>query len=129
MRTNGYRLVFLPGLDVVVVRRFPIQADLEPLPGFSVDLGRHSGGIALLNPRLPSWAPPGQSFVKPEAIGDGNAGWTNRGSQPERDTSRDEIPGLEHAATVAPCVAFDGVDAMRRERSNDNRLKACSTTW
>ena len=70
MRTNGCRLVILAGIDVVFVRRLPIQADLEPLPGFSVDLGRYSGGIALLNPRLPSWAPPGQSFVnrRPSAM-------------------------------------------------------------
>ncbi len=86
----------------MVVRQFPIQADLEPLPGFSVDLGRHSGGIASLNPRLRSWAPPGQSFVKPEAIGDGDAGWMTRSSQTGHDSSRDEIPGLENGATVAP---------------------------
>ena len=102
MRTNGCRLVILAGIDVVFVRRLPIQADLEPLPGFSVDLGRYSGGIALLNPRLPSWAPPGRSFVKPQAVGDGDAGWTNRSSQTGHDSSRDEIPGLENGATVAP---------------------------
>ena len=32
----------------------PIQADLEPLPGFRAVLGGQSGGIAALNPRLPS---------------------------------------------------------------------------
>jgi hypothetical protein len=84
------------------VCRFPIQVDLEPLPGFGVDLGRHSGGIALLNPRLPSWAPPGRSFVKPQAVGDGDAGWTNRSSREGRDSRRNEIPELEHGATVAP---------------------------
>ena len=114
MRTNGCRLVILAGIDVVFVRRLPIQADLEPLPGFSVDLGRYSGGIALLNPRLPSWAPPGQSFVKPEVVGDGDAGWTNRSSQTGRDLRRNEIPDLEHGTTVAPCVAFDGMNAMHR---------------
>ena len=71
-------------------------------PGFSAVLGGQSGGIAALNPRLPSWAPPGQSFVKPEVVGDGDAGWTNRSSQTGHDLSRDEIPGLENGATVAP---------------------------
>jgi len=60
----------------VMACRWPIQADLEPLPGFCVLGRRLSGGVAALNPRLPSCAPPGQSFVNPTAVRACQPGWT-----------------------------------------------------